>query len=320
MSQASSSTAASPPTSSAGWPTRSTAAPGASRRATWTTAVGGRQALRPQPARAPSCSEPWARASSWPAPAPCRPQGGRPGRQAAVSTRDDRPEQRAGATTHPSPGRRPAPAEPRARRRRRPRSRAPRRLMTDVHTPASGDRAAWTPTSPCPSCVSQLTADFSALVTTHVELAKVEIKEEVAKAGKGAGMLGGGALAAVMAVLLLSFAAAWGLAEVMARGLGVPDRGPRVGRASPRSSPSPGSRSWPRPACPNRPSKKSRRMPNGYVNRRVECGAAAPAARPAAQRARPGPGRHRRPGQPEAGDRAQGRRGAPEARAASGSR
>jgi uncharacterized membrane protein YqjE len=63
-----------------------------------------------------------------------------------------------------------------------------------------------------------LTNDFSNLVSTHVELAKVEIKEEVAKAGKGAGLLGGGAIAGLMAVMLLSFAAAWGLAEIVDAG------------------------------------------------------------------------------------------------------
>jgi len=66
--------------------------------------------------------------------------------------------------------------------------------------------------------VSQMTSDFSDLVSTQLELAKVEIKEEVTKAGKGAGMLTGGAFAAYLAILLLSFAAAWGLASVMPTG------------------------------------------------------------------------------------------------------
>jgi uncharacterized membrane protein YqjE len=66
--------------------------------------------------------------------------------------------------------------------------------------------------------LSRLTKDFSNLVSTQVDLAKLEIKEEVARAGKGAGMLTGGAVAAYLSLLLLSFAAAWGLAEVMATG------------------------------------------------------------------------------------------------------
>jgi uncharacterized membrane protein YqjE len=62
--------------------------------------------------------------------------------------------------------------------------------------------------------ISELTSDFSNLVSTHVELAKVEIKEEVKKAGMGAGLLSGAAVAALMTLLLLSFAAAWGLSDV----------------------------------------------------------------------------------------------------------
>jgi uncharacterized membrane protein YqjE len=67
--------------------------------------------------------------------------------------------------------------------------------------------------------VSQLTSDFSHLVSTQVQLAKVEIKEEVARAGKGAGLMTGAGLAGYLALLLLSFAAAWGLDEAMPSGL-----------------------------------------------------------------------------------------------------
>jgi len=66
--------------------------------------------------------------------------------------------------------------------------------------------------------LGRLTTDFSQLVSTQVELAKVELKEDVAKAGKGAGMYGGAAVTGLLALLLLSFAAAWGLAEVMPEG------------------------------------------------------------------------------------------------------
>ena len=65
---------------------------------------------------------------------------------------------------------------------------------------------------------SRLTDDFSSLVSTQLELAKVEIKDEAARAGKGAGMLTGGALAGYLAVILLSFAAAWGLAATISTG------------------------------------------------------------------------------------------------------
>ena len=66
--------------------------------------------------------------------------------------------------------------------------------------------------------LSRVTDDFSQLVRTHVELAKVEIKDEAVRAGKGAGMLGAAGVAGFLAILLLSFAAAWGLAEVMDAG------------------------------------------------------------------------------------------------------
>ena len=64
----------------------------------------------------------------------------------------------------------------------------------------------------------RLTSQLGEMVSTHLELAKVEIKAEVRTAGKGAGMLGGGAVAGHLALLLLSIAAAWGLAELMAAG------------------------------------------------------------------------------------------------------
>jgi uncharacterized membrane protein YqjE len=61
--------------------------------------------------------------------------------------------------------------------------------------------------------VNRMTTDVGQLVSTQIELAKVEIKDEVARAGKGAGMVGGGGLAAFVGVLLLSFAVAYWLAD-----------------------------------------------------------------------------------------------------------
>jgi uncharacterized membrane protein YqjE len=74
------------------------------------------------------------------------------------------------------------------------------------------------PDSSIGELLSRVTDDFSTLVRTHVELAKVEIKDEVARAGKGAGMLTGGAVAALFSLMMLSFALAWGLAEVIDAG------------------------------------------------------------------------------------------------------
>jgi uncharacterized membrane protein YqjE len=66
--------------------------------------------------------------------------------------------------------------------------------------------------------LSQLSSDFSGLVSTQLELAKTEIKEELARAGKGGGMVAGAAYAGALALLLLSFAAAWGIAAALPAG------------------------------------------------------------------------------------------------------
>ncbi|WP_420451799.1 phage holin family protein [Ilumatobacter sp.] len=60
--------------------------------------------------------------------------------------------------------------------------------------------------------VSKLGDDLSGLLTTQVEIAKLEIKDEVSKAARGAGILTSGAFAAVVAVFMLSAALAWAIA------------------------------------------------------------------------------------------------------------
>ncbi|MGQ0615884.1 MAG: phage holin family protein [Acidimicrobiia bacterium] len=72
---------------------------------------------------------------------------------------------------------------------------------------------------PLPEVVAKLKADFSRLLGDEVALAKVEIKETAVQAAKGAGMVGGGAYVGSTALLLLSFAAAFGLATVMPAGV-----------------------------------------------------------------------------------------------------
>lgn len=67
--------------------------------------------------------------------------------------------------------------------------------------------------------MGEMTAEFSLLVRKELELARAEIREEIGKAGKAGGMFGGGAVAGYMALVLLSFAAAWGLAAAMPRGV-----------------------------------------------------------------------------------------------------
>lgn len=67
--------------------------------------------------------------------------------------------------------------------------------------------------------LSDISRDFSTLMRQEVELAKAEVKEEVAKAGKGVGMLGGAGFAGYMVLLFLSFALWWGLANAMDEGV-----------------------------------------------------------------------------------------------------
>jgi uncharacterized membrane protein YqjE len=66
--------------------------------------------------------------------------------------------------------------------------------------------------------IGDLTSEFGALVTSHIDLAKAEIKQDVRDASKAGGMFGAAAVSALLALLLLSAAAAWGMAEVMAPG------------------------------------------------------------------------------------------------------
>jgi hypothetical protein len=66
--------------------------------------------------------------------------------------------------------------------------------------------------------LGRMSSDLNHLVHVEIELAKVEVKDEVARAAIGTGMLGGTALSGYFVLLMVSFAAAFGLAEVMATG------------------------------------------------------------------------------------------------------
>jgi hypothetical protein len=66
--------------------------------------------------------------------------------------------------------------------------------------------------------IGNISNDLSQLFRQEVDLAKAELKEEAAKAGKAAGMLGGAGFAGYLAVVLLSFAAVFGLANVIDAG------------------------------------------------------------------------------------------------------
>jgi hypothetical protein len=66
--------------------------------------------------------------------------------------------------------------------------------------------------------IGDITSDLSQLMRQEVELAKVEVRAEVTKTGKAAGMLGGAGFAGYMVALFLSIALWWGLANVMDQG------------------------------------------------------------------------------------------------------
>ena len=54
--------------------------------------------------------------------------------------------------------------------------------------------------------VADMSRDLSTLMHQEIDLAKTEMKQEVAKAGKGAGMFGGAGVAGLMTLFFLSFA------------------------------------------------------------------------------------------------------------------
>jgi hypothetical protein len=66
--------------------------------------------------------------------------------------------------------------------------------------------------------IGEISDDLSKLFRQEVELAKAEVRQEATKAGKAVGMLGAAGFAGYLAVLLLSFALVYALANVMDAG------------------------------------------------------------------------------------------------------
>lgn len=66
--------------------------------------------------------------------------------------------------------------------------------------------------------IGQVTQDLSMLMRQELDLAKAEVKQEITKTGKAAGLLGGAGFAGYMVLLFGSIAAWWGLANVMDQG------------------------------------------------------------------------------------------------------
>jgi hypothetical protein len=66
--------------------------------------------------------------------------------------------------------------------------------------------------------VAQVTDDLTTLLRQELALAKAEMRQEAGKAGRGAAMLAGAAVAALLTLMYLSEAAVDALANVMDRG------------------------------------------------------------------------------------------------------
>jgi hypothetical protein len=66
--------------------------------------------------------------------------------------------------------------------------------------------------------MGQVAQDLSLLMRQELDLAKAEVKQEITKGGKAAGLLGGAGFAGYMVLLFGSIAAWWGLANVMDQG------------------------------------------------------------------------------------------------------
>ncbi|MFK4295245.1 hypothetical protein ABH924_000377 [Arthrobacter sp. GAS37] len=66
--------------------------------------------------------------------------------------------------------------------------------------------------------LGEVTRDISTLMRQEVELAKAELKQSAAQAGKGAGMLAGAGVAGHFVLLFLSLALWYALGELMGLG------------------------------------------------------------------------------------------------------
>src|SRR5215213_4233898 len=86
-------------------------------------------------------------------------------------------------------------------------------------TDADGARVAPRSEEPLSELLRTATSDLSTLFHQELELAKVEMKEDIRQAAKVGGMFGAGAVSGYLALLFASFALAWLLDDVMARAL-----------------------------------------------------------------------------------------------------
>jgi hypothetical protein len=90
--------------------------------------------------------------------------------------------------------------------------------MTTPYASPNSDRTDEVSENSVGQLIGNISDDLTQLFRQEVELAKAELKQEAAKAGKAAGMLGGAGFAGYLAVVLLSFALVFGLSNLMDAG------------------------------------------------------------------------------------------------------
>ncbi|MFS0697075.1 phage holin family protein [Streptomyces nitrosporeus] len=81
--------------------------------------------------------------------------------------------------------------------------------------PAAGSAQAPSSDPSLGELVGEISDDLTRLVRTEIELAKAEVKQEAAQAGKAGGMLAGSGYAVHLVLLLGSLAGIFGLAHVV---------------------------------------------------------------------------------------------------------
>jgi len=67
--------------------------------------------------------------------------------------------------------------------------------------------------------LSEMSSDLATLIRQEIELAKLEAKDEAKRVGKGAGMFGAAGISGLLALILVSFAAAWLIDQALNRAL-----------------------------------------------------------------------------------------------------
>jgi len=83
---------------------------------------------------------------------------------------------------------------------------------TADHDPATQPRR---PEATLGELFGEMTQNVTTLLRKEIELAKLEARDEVSRAGRGVGMFAGAGVAGWMTLLFLSFAVAWLLDQAM---------------------------------------------------------------------------------------------------------